>query len=52
MWPVLANVLQAELRNAALSLRQLSVAVSFLLSVGGDRNVRMEEPTDGGSLDH
>lgn len=51
MWPVLANVLHKELRRAVPSLRQ-SVVVGFLLSVLGERNVRMEEPRDGSSLDH
>ena len=51
MWPVLANVLHKELRCAVPSLRQ-SVVVGFLLSVLGERNVRMEEPRDGSSLDH
>ena len=50
MWPVLANVLHKELRRAVPSLRQ-SVVVGFLLSVLGERNVRMEEPRDGSSLD-
>lgn len=51
MWPVLANVLHKELRRAIPSLRQ-SVVVGFLFSVLGERNVRMEEPQDGSSLDH
>lgn len=52
MWPVLANVLHKELRRAVPSLRQSAVVVGFLLSVLGERNVRMEKPQDGSSLDH
>lgn len=54
MWPVLANGLHKELRRAVPSLRQ-SVVVGFLLSVLGERNVRMGRTTgwkQPGSLSH
>ena len=51
VWPFMANVLYKELRHAVPRVRQ-SAVVGFPLSVLGQRNVRMEEPQDGSSLDH